>query len=120
MARTLLYKGKPYPILEETDTDYKISIGEIPLLIEKDYPNIQVISSETIHEALVRQFDSLLTQRDEKGIATYGTTLDEASDDDYSWSMMMLEEMLDLVQYQQKEIRRLRTLLKGQHIDIRV
>lgn len=54
----------------------------------------------------------LLDRQNEKGIRTYGHTLDEAPDT-FDWRLMAMEELIDLVQYQQKEIIRLEKLLKS-------
>ncbi|WP_145148537.1 hypothetical protein [Paenibacillus xylanexedens] len=53
----------------------------------------------------------LLDKQNEKGIAKYGSTIDQAADQYYDWKLMAMEEMVDLIQYQQKEIMRLERLL---------
>ena len=53
----------------------------------------------------------LLDKQNEKGLRKYGTTIDEAKDEHYDWRLMAIEELIDLVQYQQKEIMRLERLL---------
>lgn len=49
-----------------------------------------------------------LDERDKKGVATYGEALDECNDDDYDWNIMIMEELLDGIQYAAKENIRLR------------
>ncbi|RTZ38197.1 hypothetical protein EJ573_03065 [Paenibacillus polymyxa] len=53
----------------------------------------------------------LLDKQNEKGLKKYGTTIDQVSDMAYDWKLMALEEAIDLIQYQQKEIMRLERLL---------
>ncbi|MCF2719259.1 hypothetical protein LWE69_19655 [Paenibacillus sp. UKAQ_18] len=53
----------------------------------------------------------LLDKQNEKGLKKYGTTIDQVSDQSYDWKLMAMEEMVDLIQYQQKEIMRLERLL---------
>ncbi|OMF46585.1 hypothetical protein [Paenibacillus peoriae] len=53
----------------------------------------------------------LLDKQNEKGLKKYGTTIDQVSDMVYDWKLMALEEAIDLIQYQQKEIMRLERLL---------
>ncbi|QOH62444.1 hypothetical protein [Paenibacillus polymyxa] len=53
----------------------------------------------------------LLDNQNEKGLKKYGTTIDQVSDMAYDWKLMALEEAIDLIQYQQKEIMRLERLL---------
>ncbi|MNC09459.1 hypothetical protein D3C75_570820 [compost metagenome] len=54
---------------------------------------------------------TLMDAQNAKGLAKYGTTIDEAKDANYDWLLMAMEELIDLVQYQQKEIMRLERLL---------
>lgn len=53
----------------------------------------------------------LLDKQNAKGKAKYGSTIDQALDQHYDWKLMAMEEMVDLIQYQQKEIMRLERLL---------
>ncbi|MEE4581559.1 hypothetical protein [Paenibacillus polymyxa] len=53
----------------------------------------------------------LLDKQNEKGLKKYGTTIEQVSDMAYDWKLMALEEAIDLIQYQQKEIMRLERLL---------
>lgn len=49
---------------------------------------------------------ALLDQQNAKGRTKYGTTIDDAPDEAYDWPIMAMEEAIDLMQYQQKEIMR--------------
>ncbi|MEK3787589.1 hypothetical protein [Paenibacillus sp. FSL K6-1230] len=53
----------------------------------------------------------LLDKQNEKGLRKYGTTIDQVPYPAYDWKLMALEEAVDLIQYQQKEIMRLERLL---------
>lgn len=53
----------------------------------------------------------MLDAQNAKGVAKYGTTIDEAQDGSYDWRIMAMEEMIDGLQYQQKEIMRLESEL---------
>jgi hypothetical protein len=65
------------------------------------------IGSKTVMNRIIE----LLEKQTSKGLAKYGHTLDDCPDDKYDWRLMALEELIDLVQYQQKEIIRLERLL---------
>ena len=54
---------------------------------------------------------SQLDKQNAKGLATYNKRLEDCNDDDYNWQMMAQEELIDALQYQQMEIRRLNNLL---------
>jgi 3-dehydroquinate synthase class II len=53
----------------------------------------------------------LLDKQNEKGLRKHGKTIDDAKVEYYDWRLMAIEELIDLVQYQQKEIMRLERLL---------
>jgi hypothetical protein len=61
----------------------------------------------TIEEKLNLLFKERLRERCEKGENTYGEPLDAASDFEYDWREMLIEELLDALQYQQKHINQL-------------
>lgn len=54
--------------------------------------------------------NDILDQQEQKGIETYGTTLEEASHSDYDWKQMALEEAVDMCQYLANENRRLKSV----------
>lgn len=60
---------------------------------------------------VTKRIIDLLDKQNEKGLRKYGSTIDQASDQYYDWKLMAMEEMADLIQYQQKEIMRLERLL---------
>jgi hypothetical protein len=63
---------------------------------------------DTIRETLKRKFGIWLDQRCDKGLDTYGHELDDCPDDKFDWRDMLIEELLDGLQYQEKEIKRLK------------
>lgn len=44
-----------------------------------------------------------LWEQNRKGIQKYGTTIDEASNSEYNWNVMALQEVIDCIQYVVKE-----------------
>lgn len=61
-----------------------------------------------ISQSVIDTFTRLVDEQDAKGIAKYGMTIDDASDEQYEWLRMALEEAVDLAKYQNKEIEKLR------------
>ena len=45
----------------------------------------------------------VLDRQNQKGMSTYGRTLDDCPDGDYDWKEMALEELIDALQYLSKE-----------------
>ena len=61
----------------------------------------------TIKEMILATIEEHIDAQNEKGMKKYGQTLEDCPADDYNWQKMALEEAIDLMQYQQKEIGRL-------------
>lgn len=55
-----------------------------------------------------------LNARISKGFETYGQTLDDCPDDAYDWDQMLIEELLDGLQYMAKENAILRKKLSAE------
>ena len=55
-----------------------------------------------------------LNARISKGYETYGQTLDDCPDDAYDWNQMLMEELLDGLQYMGKENAILRKRLSSE------
>lgn len=51
--------------------------------------------------------ETMINKQNKKGMETYGQSLDDCPVDDYDWQVMISEELIDALQYQQKEISRL-------------
>ena len=47
--------------------------------------------------------DRVLDRQNQKGMSTYGRTLDDCPPGDYDWNEMALEELIDALQYLSKE-----------------
>lgn len=58
-----------------------------------------------IRESLKQKFNNWVDERCDKGENTYNQTLDECPDDKYDWRDMLIEELLDGLQYEEKEIK---------------
>ncbi|MEZ7173608.1 hypothetical protein [Sporosarcina sp. OR05] len=62
----------------------------------------------TIKDALLERIGQQIDKQTAKGVVKYGHTLDSCPNEKYEWLEMANQELIDLAQYQQKEIRRLR------------
>jgi len=51
-----------------------------------------------------------------KGMRKYGHTLEDCPVDRYDWQAMLIEELIDALQYQQKELQRLKMLSRDAQI----
>lgn len=67
---------------------------------------------KTIKEAILSTIEKQLDLQNEKGMKNYGQSLDDSPLDEYDWEDMANQELIDCVQYQQKQIRKLRADLK--------
>lgn len=65
-----------------------------------------------IGETLIGIISSNLDERNQKGFEEYKETLDDVPYENYDWNQMVIEEVLDGMQYLIKENMRLRALLK--------
>lgn len=72
----------------------------------------------TIKDELLYRIEKGIKGQTSKGVKTYGQTLDECSYDEYDWLEMANQELIDLAQYQQKEIRRQRKIIKKREEEI--
>ena len=61
----------------------------------------------TIKAAVLSTIEQHIDQQNAKGMKNYGQTLDDCPVEDYSWQNMIIEELIDALQYQQKEMKRL-------------
>ncbi|MFD1203571.1 nucleoside triphosphate pyrophosphohydrolase family protein [Sporosarcina contaminans] len=62
----------------------------------------------TIKAAILDDIGRRIDQQTEKGVNKYSHTLDDCPPNKYDWQTMIIEELVDALQYQQKEIRRLK------------
>lgn len=65
-----------------------------------------------ISQKVIDQFSKMIDIQDEKGIAKYGRSIDDAIDQDYDWRIMALEECADQLKYMAREIKMLDKQLK--------
>ena len=68
-----------------------------------------------IRDSLKEKFNKWLDERCDKGEETYNQTLDECPNDRYDWRDMLIEELLDGLQYQEKEIKRLKEVIHNRN-----
>lgn len=60
-----------------------------------------------IKEAVLNTTEQHINEQQAKGLAKYGESIDGVSVDAHNWQSMVIEEMIDALQYQQKEISKL-------------
>lgn len=61
----------------------------------------------TIKELVLATIEQHIDEQNAKGMKNYGQTLDDCPVDAYDWKNMIIEELIDGLQYQQKEIHKL-------------
>src|SRR5690625_2220979 len=61
-----------------------------------------------IKHQVLSNIESLIDKQNKKGFKKYGESLEQCGVDDYDWQQMIIEELIDALQYQQKEIKRLK------------
>jgi hypothetical protein len=52
-----------------------------------------------ISQLVIDEFAKIIDSQDAKGFEKYGMTIDQASNKDYNWELMALEETADLQKY---------------------
>jgi hypothetical protein len=62
-------------------------------------------------QTVIDTFTKLIDEQCSKGLSKYGTTIDEAKDENYDWNRMALEEAIDLNQYLVKENNKLQEMI---------
>lgn len=72
------------------------------------------LASTDIAEKIMIMIAKNLNERIVKGYETYGQTLDDCPDDAYDWNQMLIEELLDGLQYMAKENAILRKKLSAE------
>ena len=68
---------------------------------------------KNIKNTIIDIISAELDKQNKKGFAKYKRTLDECDEESYDWSQMIIEELIDCCQYQQKEIKRLKKIIKN-------
>lgn len=77
----------------------------------------QVKQNLTIKEQLLIMVEHTLDAQNEKGMSKYNITLDECPAENYNWQNMIVEELIDALQYSIKENNRLYAELKAGKAD---
>lgn len=72
------------------------------------------LANSDIAEKIMIMIAKNLNDRIWKGYETYGQTLDDCPDDAYDWDQMIIEELLDGLQYMAKENAILRKKLSSE------
>src|SRR5690625_6365970 len=62
----------------------------------------------TIKQQILNTISNHIDKQTEKGMNTYGQSLDDCPINKYDWQQMIIEELIDALQYQQKEITRIK------------
>jgi hypothetical protein len=65
------------------------------------------MSRPKISQMVLDEFANIIDSQDKKGMSKYGKTIDDASDADYDWKLMALEETADLQKYLVRRIKQL-------------
>lgn len=65
-----------------------------------------------IKQQVLDTIDNLIDAQNSKGMKKYRESLDQCDPDSYDWNVMINEELIDALQYQQKEIIRLSNALR--------
>lgn len=73
---------------------------------------MHVKSKFTIKDEILIKIGKQIDNQIDKGVAKYGQTLDECPTDSYDWQQMINEELIDALQYANKDIRKLRKKVK--------
>jgi len=63
---------------------------------------------DTIKSKILETVERVIDKQNSKGLKTYGQTLDDCPINDYDWQHMIIEELIDALQYQQKEIDKIK------------
>ena len=62
----------------------------------------------TIKDKVLYNIKALMDAQNEKGLKKYGQSLDDCPSYQHDWKIMIIEELIDALQYQQKEISRIK------------
>lgn len=65
-----------------------------------------------IKQAVLKTIEQHIDEQNAKGMANYGQSLDDCPVDAYDWQQEIIQELIDALQYQQKEMQKLRGEVK--------
>ncbi len=60
-----------------------------------------------IKEKILNNISNLIDKQNAKGLKKYGQSIDDCPPRDYDWQNMIIEELIDALQYQQKQMQEL-------------
>lgn len=72
------------------------------------YVNERGVEIMTIKQKVLNTVSKIIDSQNEKGLQKYGESLDECDLNKHDWNLMIIEELIDALQYQQKEINRIK------------
>jgi hypothetical protein len=64
-----------------------------------------------IKEKIIANIAARLDSQNAKGLAHYGKRLEDCDLGDYDWNIMINEELIDALQYQQMELKKVKKML---------
>ena len=62
----------------------------------------------TIKNKVLTNIKTLMDLQNEKGLKKYGQSLDDCPSNKHDWKIMIIEELIDALQYQQKEMLKMK------------
>lgn len=65
----------------------------------------------TIKEKIIANISARLDSQNAKGMAHYGKRLEDCDLGDYDWHEEMVQELIDALQYQQMEMKKIKKML---------
>lgn len=92
----------PEPVVEKAE-------APAPVVEEQEAPPLEVVPEHvsSIKERILQTVESQIDAQTDKGIGKYSHDLDDCPPEKFNWQQMINEELIDALQYQQKEIGRL-------------
>ena len=93
-----------YTLIGDKSIETVIPLSEV---LRYDGNRMHMYNPKSVKGRIFEYFN----KQTEKGLSKYGHTLDDCPDEKFDWRLMIIEELIDCIQYQQKEIIRLERLL---------
>ena len=72
----------------------------------------KIKQQSTIKDMILATIEGHIDAQNEKGMKKYGESIDDCPVDDYDWQQEIIQELIDALNYQQKEISRLKEVLR--------
>jgi hypothetical protein len=61
-----------------------------------------------VSQIVIDEYSKVVDSQDDKGLEKYNRTIDDASDEEYNWELMAIEESVDLNKYLVRRIMQLK------------